>query len=84
MPASLLMEVFDNLQRTLSMSVPFVSENLVGRVILGGKTCVIIASTYSLVLGLCSTFSRSMLKSPTITTSPFVFEVETTIEYILY
>ena len=38
MPASLLMEVFDNLQSKLSMSVPFISENLVGRVIFGGKT----------------------------------------------
>ena len=44
MPASLLMEVFDNLQSTLSMSVPFISENLVGRVILGKKPCVIIES----------------------------------------
>ena len=35
---SLLMEVFDNLQRTLSMSVPFISENLVGRGILWNKT----------------------------------------------
>ena len=73
MSASLLMEVFDNLQSTLSMSVPFISENLIGKVILGKKPCVIIESKYSLVVGLCSTFSRSMLKSPTITTSPFVF-----------
>ena len=74
MPASLLMEEFDNLHRTLSMSVPFISENLVGRVFLG-KTCVIVECKYSLVVGLCSNFSRSMLKSRTITT--FVFQVDT-------
>ena len=35
MPAVLVMEVFDSVHRTLSMSVPFKSENLVGRVFLG-------------------------------------------------
>ncbi len=51
-----------------------ISENLVGRVFLG-KTCVIVECRYSLVVGLCSNFSRSMLKSRTITT--FVFQVDT-------
>ena len=44
MPAGLVLEVCDSLHRTLSKSVPFKSENLVGRVIFGGNPCVIIES----------------------------------------
>ena len=73
MSASLLMDVFDNLQSTLSMSVAYRSYPKIGRKsYFGEKPCVIIESKYSLVVGLCSTFSRSMLKSPTIASSPFV------------
>ena len=43
MPASLLMDVFDNLQRTLSMSVPLISQKSCSKLFLG-KTPVIIES----------------------------------------
>ena len=54
------LKCFESLYRAVSISVPFWSENLVGKVILGKKLCAIIESRYSLILGLVVVFNRSI------------------------
>ena len=72
-PAVALKKCFESLYRALSISVPFCSENLVGKVIFGEKLCAITESRYSLILGLVVVFNKSILKSPNIITSFFPF-----------
>ena len=73
MPAVVLEKLWDNLHKKLSISVPFLTENLVGCVILGIKPFETIALKYSLNIGFSFIFNRSILKSPAIIASPLVF-----------
>ena len=50
--------------------MPLLSDILVGNVIFGKKLCDVIMSRYSLIIRVSVTFSKSMLKSPVIITSP--------------
>ena len=61
-----------HLHKALSIRVPLLRENLVGKVILGKKLCDIILSKYSLNIGLSFVLRRSMLKSPKIEHSQFL------------